>query len=66
MIVVVHETIGVTQPAETINNMGEQGQDLCPIPVVRHNILSSIPPTGHMIDGTGELNAEGTRHDAGV
>jgi len=66
MIVIVHQTIGMTEPAIPVDDMGKPGEELHSITVVHHDILPGIPPTGDMIDGPREFNAEWTSHEAGV
>ena len=63
---VVHQTVGMAEPAIPIDHMGKEGEELRPIAVIHHNVLPGIAPTGDMIDGPGEFKTERTCHGAGV
>ena len=64
MIVIIHQAIGVAEPAKAVDDMGEEEDKLRPIAVVHHDILAGIPPTGDMIDSSGELNTKWAGHGA--
>ena len=66
MVVIVHQAVGMAAPAVAIDHMGEEGEPLRPITVVRHDVLPGIPPTGDMVDGPRIFNAQRTGHGAGV
>lgn len=66
MIVIVHQAIGIAEPAIPIDHMGEQREELGAIAVIRHDVLPGIPPTSDVVDGTGKLKAEWTSHGAGI
>lgn len=62
MVVVIHQTIGMTEPAIPIDDMGEQREEGRAVPVIRHDSLAGIAATGHMVDGTGKFQTKGTSH----
>lgn len=64
MIVIVHQTIRMTQPAEPIHHMRDDGQETAPVGVVDNDRLPGIAATGNVIDRTLKLEAERTRHEA--
>jgi hypothetical protein len=61
MIVVVHQALGVAEPAVAIDDMGQEGEPLGPIAVIVHDVLPGIAPTGDVVDGAGEFKAKRTR-----
>ena len=57
MVVIVHQTIGMAQPAEAINDMREERQQRGSVLVIGHDVLPGIAATRDMIDGTGIFDA---------
>ena len=62
MIVIVHQTIGITTPAKAIDDMGKERAPLQPVAVVIHNVLPGIAPTRNMVHGARIFNAKRTGH----
>lgn len=62
MIVIVHQAVGMAQPAVAIDDVGQNREPLGAVAVVGHDILPGIAPAGDMVDGAGYLNAEWTSH----
>ena len=62
MIVVVHEAIGVTEPAIPIDHLGQQGQPRGAITVIRNYVLAGIAPTRDVVDGSGKFQTQWTCH----
>ena len=58
MIVVVHQTEGITAPAEAIKDVGKSLKEQRAVPIIEHNVLAGIAATGDMIDGTGIFEAQ--------
>ncbi len=50
MIVVVHETISVTQPVKTLHHLPQNPEELIPITVITEDIPPGIAPRGNMIN----------------
>lgn len=57
MIVVVHQTVGVTEPAIPVNDMPEQREKLRPIAIIHHDVLPRIAAAGDVVDGVRKLDA---------
>jgi hypothetical protein len=62
MIVIVHQTIGMAEPAKTTDHLTEDGQPSLPICIDQDDALARIAATGHMVDCVGEFNAKGPSH----
>jgi hypothetical protein len=59
---IVHEAIGVAQPMRALDDLGEQGQKGHTIRVIGVDGRPGIAPTGDMIQGAREGNAQGSCH----
>jgi hypothetical protein len=59
--VVVHQALGVAEPAVAIDDMGQEGEPLGPIAVIVHDVLPGIAPNRDVIDGAGKFKAKRTR-----
>jgi hypothetical protein len=66
MIVVIHQAIGVTELAVSIDNVGEQREKLRAIAIIDHEILPGIATTGDRVDGAGKFKAKWPGHAEGV
>ena len=63
VIVVGHEAEGEEMELKARVGLFEQGQAGVAVVVVEKDVLPVVAPRGHVIDGVGELDAPGTRHD---
>jgi hypothetical protein len=59
--VVVHQAVGVAQPAIAIDDMGHESEPLRPVAVIVHDVLPGIAPNRDVIDGAGKFKAKRTR-----
>src|SRR6185295_6256250 len=66
MIVVVHQAVGMAEPAVAIHDVGKHGEKLRSVAVVHHDVLSGVPPTGDVVGGSGVLYAKWAGHTAGL
>jgi hypothetical protein len=62
MIMIVHHTIGMAQPRIPIHHVGKHRQEAPPVVIIGYDSLARIAPTGHVIDGVREREAERTGH----
>ncbi|MGH7181950.1 MAG: hypothetical protein ACREJN_08240 [Nitrospiraceae bacterium] len=65
MIVVVHQAVGMAEPAVAAEDMGKTPKEHGSILIVRHDVLPSIASAGNVIDSTGECKTEWASHGAG-
>jgi hypothetical protein len=63
MKVVGHQDVGVHLDSVGFDAAGNYFKKFPPIRIVGKNRLSLVPPAGHMVPGTGELNAQGPSHE---
>ena len=66
MIVVVHQTIGMAEPAVPIDDVREYREELRAVAVVHHDGLPGVPTARDVVHGPRKLNAQRTSHGAGV
>ena len=66
MIVIVHQAIGMAEPAEAIDDMREERQPRGSILIGRDDVLPGVAATGDMIDGVGKFKTQGAGHGASV
>ena len=57
VIVVVHETVGMTKPVKTSHRVPKELKEKTFISPRRENLPPSVAAAGDMIDGSGILNA---------
>lgn len=62
MIVVAHQTIGMTAPADTVNDVGQLLKKQRAVPIIRNNVPSGIAATRDMVDDTEIFKAQRTGH----
>lgn len=62
MVVVVHQAIGMAEPAEASHRLGQDRQPGLAIRVIARDPLAGVAPTGNMVDGVGKLKSQGTGH----
>jgi hypothetical protein len=62
VIVVIHQAVGITEPAVASDNVGESANKQLSICIVQEHFLASIAPGGKMIDSPRILQPKGTRH----
>ena len=62
VIVIVHHTVGMTEPVISFIDMLECVQEVDPVLVVLENGLLFIAAGGEVINGAGVFNAEGAGH----
>jgi hypothetical protein len=63
MIVVLHQTVSVADPAVTGNDPGERLKKKLAVGLGEKDPLPSVTPTGQMIDGTGKFQSKRSRHE---
>lgn len=63
MKMVGHKDVGVHLDSVGFDTAGDYFEEFSPIRIVRENGLSLVSPAGHMIPGTGELDAQWPGHD---
>jgi hypothetical protein len=66
MIMVVHQAIGVAEPAVAIHDVGQSRKEAPPVLIIRHNVLAGIAPTGDVIHRVGKFETERTGHGQGL
>lgn len=49
MIVVVHQAIGMAQPAQPIDHVGQDGEEWRPIPIVHNNFVPCMAATRRLV-----------------
>src|SRR2546427_9126074 len=64
VIVVVHQTVGVTQPVKSVNHLAQDLQEHFAIPIVIEDVFSGVTPGGYMVNRTVKFHSERTSHDA--
>lgn len=58
VVVVVHEVVGVTEPAKAVHHLGEHVQESLPILVVQKSILAGVTSGGDVVHCPGVLDLE--------
>ncbi|MGH8773386.1 MAG: hypothetical protein ACREV2_19755, partial [Burkholderiales bacterium] len=61
-VVVIHQTVGMTEEIEARHHFGKDAKQHLPIRVIGKDRLPGVPPSGDVIEGAGILNAQGTGH----
>ena len=62
MEVIAHEDPGVQLPAEQLDGAAQQAQEFAPVLVVDENLTSLVSTRGHVPEGAGMIEAEGSAH----
>jgi hypothetical protein len=60
--VVSHEDPGVQIPAEELDGAAQQTLELAPVFVVAEDLAPIVPAGGHVPEGAGMVEAEGSAH----
>jgi hypothetical protein len=63
MKMVGHQNVGVYLDSVGFDTARDYFEEFSPINIVRKNGLSVVSPAGHMIPGTGELDAKWPSHE---
>jgi len=61
--VIAHQAIAVELPAGLLTRCGQSVEEVLPVNVIQENVLRAISSAYHMVNGTGELNADFARHE---
>ena len=59
MIVVIHETICMTDPIVSLVGMGEDGEEGLAVAILSKDGLLFVSPRSHLVHGSGVFNAQG-------
>lgn len=59
---VVHQAIGVAEPAIAIHDVSQNRKEASPVVIIRHDVLAGIASPGDVVHGVGKFEAERTRH----
>jgi hypothetical protein len=62
MVMVCHETVGVTDPIVALHNLGQDIQKRLAISIILVDRFPPVPPGCHVVEGSGELDAQGSGH----
>ena len=62
MVVVVHQTPGIAEPVELVDDLTQCLEKSLPIQVVVKNVFAPIASGGDVIERIGKFNTEGARH----
>lgn len=62
MIVIVHQTVGMAEPAVPIDDVGQEREKGGTILLIPHDVLPRIATTGDVIDGARVFDAQGAGH----
>ena len=66
VVVIRHQTICMTNPPETHDDLREDSEEAGPIRVAQVDVLSRIPTASHVIERTFILDAKWTCHDESI
>jgi len=66
VVMVVHQTIRMTDPSESIDHAPKRLQEAVAILIVEEDLLPSVPPAGDVIDCALKLNAKWTCHGKSI
>jgi len=62
MVMIVHKTVGITEPLKPVRDAAEKFDEIAAVFVVPKDHLTGVAAGGDMMQGAGAFNAEGTRH----
>jgi hypothetical protein len=60
IIVTIHQTVGVAEPAVAIDDMGQQTEKVRPVAIIGYDVLAGIAPACDVIDDTGKFKTKRT------
>ncbi len=63
MVMVGHETVGMTDPVLPFGSMPDCVQEVLPVGIVPENGLLLVPARRYVVDSTGVLYTERTSHN---
>ena len=64
MIMVGHETVGITQPAHALTDRRQHVEERLAVAVIEENISAAIATRGDMVERTWKFEPKGTGHGA--